>query len=71
MNRFSMLAGTYPQAFPVRSNADEAWDWYRENGPYAVSDDPQLVQAVFEPPGGIAFIRRARPAPPLARSSVA
>jgi hypothetical protein len=47
INRFSMLAGTYPHAFPVPSNADEAWDWYQENGPYAVSDEPQSTRLIF------------------------
>jgi hypothetical protein len=31
INRFSVLAGTYPRAFPIRSNADDAWQWYAEN----------------------------------------
>lgn len=41
INRMSMLAGTFPHAFPVRSNADHAWQWYSENGPYASNDLPQ------------------------------
>jgi hypothetical protein len=67
INRFSMLAGTYPHAFPVRSNAGEAWDWYQENGPYAVSDEPQSHRLIFERPGRILppwLARRPRPEPP-------
>src|SRR5260370_29446255 len=35
INRLSGLAGRYPHAFPIRSNADDAWGWYQENSPYA------------------------------------
>jgi hypothetical protein len=67
INRFSMLAGTFPQAFPVRSNADEAWSWYQETGPYAAGGgDPQQVQAGWERPGRIPVIRRPRPELPPA-----
>jgi hypothetical protein len=31
VNRFSVLAGTFPQAYPIRSNADDAWAWYQQN----------------------------------------
>ena len=62
INRFSVLAGTYPQPFPILSSADEAWNWYRANGSYVAADDePQPVQAVFEPPGRLAFRRRPSP----------
>lgn len=27
-NRFSVLAGMFPHAHPIRSNADDAWAWY-------------------------------------------
>lgn len=53
VNRFSMLAGTYPHAFPFRSNADEAWDWYQANGPYNTRDLPSRHGWRVRPPGGI------------------
>lgn len=34
INRFSVLAGTFPQAFPILSDADSAWQWYKENNGY-------------------------------------
>ena len=35
MNRLSMLAGTYPHAFPMPGHADSAWEWYAANNRYA------------------------------------
>lgn len=38
VNRLSLLAGMYPHAFPMLGNADDAWDWYKDNNPYATAD---------------------------------
>ncbi len=35
VNRLSMLAGTFPQAFPMLGSANQAWEWYATYGPYA------------------------------------
>jgi hypothetical protein len=41
INRLSMLTGTFPQAFPIRSNVDDAWQWYADNNSYVIIDLPQ------------------------------
>src|SRR5258708_36467046 len=48
INRMSVLAGTYPQAFPIRSNADDAWQWYAENNRHATC---ALPPNPVDPPG--------------------
>jgi len=53
INRFSVLAGTYPQAYPVRSNADDAWEWYAENNRYVTEEFPQRHGWRLLPPGTI------------------
>jgi hypothetical protein len=42
INRLSVLAGTYPQAFPIRGDGDSAWAWYAANNPYAARDLPHI-----------------------------
>jgi hypothetical protein len=32
INRFSVLADTYPHAFPIRSHADDAWPGTKPEG---------------------------------------
>jgi hypothetical protein len=41
VNRLSFLAGTFPQAFPMLGNADQAWEWYSANNGYATRGLPQ------------------------------
>ncbi len=53
VNRFSVLASTFPHAYPIRSNADDAWAWYQENNPYAASDLPRGTGWRLQPPGDI------------------
>jgi hypothetical protein len=54
INRFSVLAGTYPQAYPIRNTADDAWDWYQINSPYAAAVDlPRSPSLALATPGGI------------------
>lgn len=40
INKFSVLTGTYPQAFPLLGDVDRAWDWYATNNRYATSSEP-------------------------------
>lgn len=40
INKFSVLTGTYPQAFPLLGDLDRAWDWYATNNRYATSSEP-------------------------------
>jgi hypothetical protein len=53
VNRLSALAGTYPHAFPILGNADDAWNWYRENNPYAMRDLPRVHGFAVQAPGVI------------------
>jgi hypothetical protein len=53
VNRFSVLTGRFPHAYPIRDNADEAWAWYRENNPYATSELPRGTGWKLQPPGDI------------------
>lgn len=40
-------------AFPIRSSADDAWDWYQANNPYATRDLPNRHGFQPQPPGEI------------------
>jgi hypothetical protein len=53
VNRLSMLAGTFPQSFPMLGNADDAWQWYAQNNPYATAELPQRHGWRLLPPGTI------------------
>jgi hypothetical protein len=53
VRKFSVLAGTSPQAYPILSNADDAWQWYAANNPYATSELPQRHGWRLLPPGTI------------------
>jgi hypothetical protein len=53
INRFSVLAGTYPHAFPIRGNADDAWNWYQASNSYAIRDLPSRHGWRLRPPGEI------------------
>lgn len=53
VNRLSMLAGTFPHAFPMLGNADDAWNWYEANNPYATRDLPSVHGFAIEAPGVI------------------
>jgi hypothetical protein len=57
INRLSMLTGTFPQAFPIRSNADNAWQWYADNNSYVISDLPQRHGWRLLAPGTITAVR--------------
>jgi hypothetical protein len=36
VRRFSVLTGTFPQAFPALGNVDDAWQWYASYNRYAI-----------------------------------
>jgi hypothetical protein len=36
IRRFSVLTGTFPQAFPSLGNVDQAWEWYSSYNRYAI-----------------------------------
>jgi hypothetical protein len=36
VRRFSVLTGTFPQAFPALGNVDQAWQWYVSYNRYAI-----------------------------------
>jgi hypothetical protein len=39
--RLAVITGTHPQAFPNLGDPDQAWEWYRDNNPYATADLPR------------------------------
>jgi hypothetical protein len=39
--RLAVLTGTHPHAFPNVGDADQAWEWYAANNPYA-AELPQI-----------------------------
>lgn len=52
INRFSMLTGTFPNAFPMLGDADMAWTWYAENNRYATGatrQNPWTLRALMKP----------------------
>ena len=51
--RFAVITGVYPGAFPIRSNADHAWQWYAENNPYVMTELAQRHGWRLLPPGTI------------------
>lgn len=52
--RLAVIAGTHPQAFPNFGDPDQAWEWYRDNNPYATDDLPRRHGFRLLPPGEIA-----------------
>ena len=38
--RLAVLTGRHPHAFPNVGDADQAWEWYAANNPYATADLP-------------------------------
>jgi hypothetical protein len=41
INRFSMLTGTFPQAFPMLGDVDSGWAWYAESNRYVTGAAPE------------------------------
>jgi hypothetical protein len=40
--RLAVLTGRHPHAFPNIGDADQAWEWYAANSPYATVDLPHV-----------------------------
>jgi hypothetical protein len=40
VNKFFVLTGTYPQAFPMLGDVDRAWEWYSTYNHYATAVEP-------------------------------
>jgi hypothetical protein len=52
--RLAVISGTHPQAFPNTGSPDQAWEWYRDNNPYATGTLPRSHALRLIPPGDIA-----------------
>jgi hypothetical protein len=52
--RLAVITGTHPQAFPNVADQDQAWEWYRDNNPYATADLPHHHGFQLIPPGEVA-----------------
>jgi hypothetical protein len=52
--RLAVITGTHPHAFPNLADPDQAWDWYRDNNPYATGSLPRRHGFRLLPPGDIA-----------------
>ena len=52
--RLAVITGTHPQAFPNQGDPDQAWEWYRDNNPYATAALPPRHGFRLLPPGEIA-----------------
>jgi hypothetical protein len=55
VQRLAVLTGTHPQSFPNIGSQDRAWDWYRDNNPYATGALPRNHALRLLPPGDIAI----------------
>ena len=40
--RLAVLTGLHPHTFPNVGNADQAWEWYAANNPYAAAELPHI-----------------------------
>jgi hypothetical protein len=50
INRFSMLTGTFPKAFPMLGDVDSGWAWYMKNNQYATEappETPRMLRALL------------------------
>ena len=53
--RLAVITGTHPHAFPNLADPDQAWEWYRDNNPYATAADLSQHHGFrLLPPGEIA-----------------
>jgi hypothetical protein len=52
--RLAVITGTHPHAFPNLSDPDQAWEWYRDNNPYATAALPRRHGFRLLPAGDIA-----------------
>lgn len=54
VQRLAVITGTHPQSFPNIGSPDQAWEWYRDNNPYATGVLPRRHSLRLIPPGDIA-----------------
>jgi hypothetical protein len=52
--RLAVITGTHPHAFPNLGDADQAWEWYRQNNAYATGALARRHGFRLMPPGDIA-----------------
>lgn len=52
--RLAVITGRHPHAFPNVGAPDQAWEWYRDNNPYATAAQPRHHRLWLLPPGEIA-----------------
>jgi hypothetical protein len=52
--RLAVITGSHPHAFPSLGDPDQAWEWYRDNNPYAAVALPCRHGFRLLPPGEIA-----------------
>ena len=52
--RLAVMTGTHPHAFPNLGDPDQAWEWYRDNNPYAIVALPRHHGFRLLPPGEVA-----------------
>lgn len=55
VQRLSVITGTHPQSFPNIGSPDQAWDWYRDNNPYATDSLPRSHALRLQPKSDIAI----------------
>jgi soluble lytic murein transglycosylase-like protein len=51
--RLAVITGLHPQTFPNLGDPDQAWEWYRDNNPYATERLPRRHGFRLQPPGDI------------------
>ena len=52
--RLAVITGTHPHAFPSLGDPDRAWEWYKNNNPYATTALPRRHGFRLLPPGEVA-----------------
>jgi hypothetical protein len=52
--RLAVITGTHPNAFPNIGDPNQAWEWYRDNNPYATGALPHRLALRLLSPGDIA-----------------
>ena len=55
VQRLAVITGTHPQSFPNIGDADQAWEWYRDNNPYATGASLRHHGLQLRPSGSIAI----------------
>jgi hypothetical protein len=53
--RLAVITGNHPHVFPSLGDPDQAWEWYRNNNPYASAALPRRHGFRLLPPAEIAI----------------